>query len=1089
MCTPHENMAEKSNPGRTRRLIIGSVVFVLIILISLPLALPRIINTNYVRTKAFELIGQELGKSIMADNIAITLFPRPGFRLGGVRLHTGSSVSLGIQTALLFPDLKVFFSRTRRPLTGEFVLKQMVLLPSPVGDAPPLQPFPELLETATLKTLALHFSYTSLQRFSLKIRGGSLDISLKTTPEQIISARSFQGKIKKTPEMLTMDLDPMAFDSPAMLLALGFHKDPHSSSLSISGDTVLISPLRAMTSTLLKNSGIATTLCHIIQDGKVPHITVDFQNDAGNFLFDPKKMVIKGKIQGGTIAIPATALVATDVSADVTVQNGLLVPQISKAMVKGSRLNKGHLQVNLLDKKHPFNGEFFLTADLGKLPGVLQSLLPGTHLARELTLLQKAAGSAKGTLILNRTPGHLDVAIQCNDIQLSGTYERFPGKNFQLKGKKFAFDKENITLHEFEGTIGTSRVSRVSGDICLVSPHDLDLRSAQGRFDARDMLVWLSQFKNLSSFVPPLLSSRGTVRLDALTLEKSLSRPGPWLYDAKGYFMEGSIYDTSEKRGISDIAFNFDISPKNLAVNNFTATLHDMTLIAGKGPFTFLSPAQQSMLKDLHTPIVITDTSLHRVNRQISLQAKATFPRGVSIKVMANTPKDSITLNSVEIKDPPLSNTTLTYHPGSALDVEGKLTLATIKKLFAPETATDRKTSLPGNEGSVFIGSGPEKGVTLFIDGLDVDELLNALKTGDKKAFTPGSDNEYDNLGLQQKSSTKNHQESKNKATYNTVPGLPSIFHSHLMPRPLMIHTSTLKYNNFKISPLVLQLTPLQKGMKVSIKESSLCGLPITGIFRQEENTLKVALETHAENADLYTSIGCFMEADNLIEGRYDFKASLSSIIEFPGTGLDTSTVPRQSDGKASPLSGTPGASPPMKQNNPIAELVSQCQGPFELYAREGRIFQMSLLSRILSVINVSSLLKGKLPDLVQQGFAYDTLILKGKMENGRINIKKGLVNGVDMTLIITGWIDPLAKTMDLLIFISPLKSVDSLIQKLPIINTMFKGDLLSIPITAKGSFHDPVVMALSPVEITKGIINTLKDILTTPLTLLEKLP
>ena len=1089
MSTSHQNMAEKSGQGRTRRLILRAIVFVLLILSSLPFVLPRIIDTDYIRTKAFELMGQELGQNIMADHIAITLFPRPGFRLGGVRFHADTHAFLGIQTALLFPDLNIFLSRTRRPLTGELVLKEITLLPSPAEDVSPLPSSLALIDTATLKNLALHFSYTSLHRYSLGIRGGYLDISLKTTPEQIISARSFQADIKKTPEIFTMDLDPMAFDAPAMVLGLGFHKDKHRSSLSISGDTVLIPPLRRMTSALLKNSGIATTLCHIIQGGRVPHITVDFQNDAEKFLFDPQKMVIKGKIKEGSIAIPATELVATDVTADVTVENGLLVPQISKAMVKGSRLNKGYLEVNLLDKGHPFNGDFSLTADLGRLPGVLQSLLPDTPLARELTLLKKTAGRANATLTLDRTPGHLDIGVQCSDIQVSGTYERFPGKTFQLKGKKVAFDKENIALNEFEGTIGASQISRVSGDISLVSPHDLDLRSAQGRFDVQDMLVWLSQFKTLSSFVTPLVSSRGTVRLDAFSLGGSLSRPGPWHYGAKGHFMEGSLYDTSEKRGISDIAFGFDISPKKLTVNDFTATLHDMALMAQKGPFSFLSPAQQAVLNDLHTPIVITDSSLHRKNRQVGLQANAVFPRGVSIKMMASTPTDSITLDSVEIKDGPLSNTTLTYHRGSALDVRGKLSLATIKKCFAPDTATSQKTTLPGSQGPVVVASGPEEqGLTLFIDNLDMGELLHALKTEDKKTATPDTDKKFDNLPRQKKTPPNNTREIQHKTPLDKDPGLSLIFHSRLMPRPLIIQVNSLKYGDFKISPLVLQVTPVKQGMDITIQESTLCGLPITGMVRQKNNTLKVRLETHAQKADLSTSLSCLMGKHHLIEGKYDLKASLSSSIDIPDTGpggYPWVAFPEQSAQTPQMAEPSPGTA----KDSPMTALISQCQGPFELYAREGRIFQMSLLSRILSLINVSSLLKGKLPDLVQQGFAYDTLIIKGEMKNGRINIQKGLINGVDMTLIITGWIDPLKRTMDLLIFISPLKSVDSLIQKLPIINTMFKGDLLSIPITAKGPLHDPVVMALSPVEITKGIINTLKDILTTPLTLLEKLP
>ena len=155
--------------------------------------------------------------------------------------------------------------------------------------------------------------------------------------------------------------------------------------------------------------------------------------------------------------------------------------------------------------------------------------------------------------------------------------------------------------------------------------------------------------------------------------------------------------------------------------------------------------------------------------------------------------------------------------------------------------------------------------------------------------------------------------------------------------------------------------------------------------------------------------------------------------------------------------------------------------------ARQGRIFQMTLLSRILSLINVSKLFKARLPDLTQEGFAYDTMIFKGNVRNNLVVLDKGVINGVDMTLLLSGWVDPVHQTLSLQCFVSPLKSLDGIVQHLPVINTMFQGDVLSIPVTISGDLHHPQVMVLPPSQVTRGLLNTIKDILSTPLNLLKK--
>jgi len=1052
----------KSNSDRTKqtasrswcpRRITLTCFFLLVLLLScLPFLLPKFINNDYIRHKALGLIGQDLGRHMDVDHIAMTFFPRPGFRLDGLLLHPDDTITIGIESAFLFPDIATLLSKTPFPLTGEIILKQMSLVSAqntPDTALPlPLEPF----NGSTLKGLTMHFSYTSLQHFALTIRGSHLRISPKTHPEHTLYARSFNVEIQKTPEITSIRLDPIGFDPPAMLLGVSFHRDnaSHTSQLSFTGHNVSVPPLRAMAATFLKNSTIATTLFHIVRQGTIPQITVDFQNSDDNFLFDPQRMTINAELQEGTIAIPSTPLIVTDVMAMVQVKNGILSPQIARGTVEEARLKQGTLQVNLLDENYAFKGKFPLKADLGKLPGVLKSLLPDTPLSRELDLTEKIAGSATGILELTRTGRNLKVAVHCKDIDLTGSYQRFPGNTFQLQAKAFSFDKDKINLKEMKGTIGPCQISQISGEINLGSPHYFDITSGRGEFPIQSTLAWLTQFHPIRPLVAPFSTSRGNLTLDHMTLKGALSAPAQWDYTIQGACARGSLDQGPGEKGISDISFFFDLFPHGFTLENITATIHDMGLVVENSHTNAFTTPQRQLFRDLQPPITLTNTTFGKTNQDLSFQCQATFPRGISMAMTGTGTGNhkNIILEKLEIKHPPLSRAEISYHPGNPLTFKGKLNIKTIRHLFTQNSGTAVALALAENKGECFLASGPGKGVTLFLDHLDMNTLLACTGIKADQNIHPET-----NLNIPGNGALN----TKDKGMDNKEDNGARIPHADMIPRPMHVNVGTFGFNRFLISPLALEIFPLPTGTDVEIQESRCCGLPITGVIRKEAKTLKLTLETDAQDLDFTTTFGCFMGDHHPIEGKYALKAKLFSM----------------SRGNA----------------NPETQLISGFQGPFELYAQNGRIFQMTLLSRILSIINVSTLLKAKLPDLSQQGFAYDSMIFKGVIKESRIFIKKGVINGVDMTLLITGWIDPLEKTMDLLCFVSPLKSVDALIQKLPLMNTMFQGDLISIPITAKGNLYDPEVMTLSPVEVTKGIFNTLKDILTTPLTLLKKLP
>ncbi|MBT5988796.1 hypothetical protein HOG75_03710, partial [bacterium] len=153
----------------------------------------------------------------------------------------------------------------------------------------------------------------------------------------------------------------------------------------------------------------------------------------------------------------------------------------------------------------------------------------------------------------------------------------------------------------------------------------------------------------------------------------------------------------------------------------------------------------------------------------------------------------------------------------------------------------------------------------------------------------------------------------------------------------------------------------------------------------------------------------------------------------------------------------------------------------------KGRIYKLTLISRILSILNVSKIFRGKFPNVTQNGFAYNKIILEADIKDSIIYLTKAIIDGQDMALIFSGWIDPANDTLDLTCLVAPFKTIDLIIKKIPIVNTLLGGRLVSVPIKASGKLSDPVVVPLHPSAVGDGLISMMSDILKTPVKLWDK--
>lgn len=266
------------------------------------------------------------------------------------------------------------------------------------------------------------------------------------------------------------------------------------------------------------------------------------------------------------------------------------------------------------------------------------------------------------------------------------------------------------------------------------------------------------------------------------------------------------------------------------------------------------------------------------------------------------------------------------------------------------------------------------------------------------------------------------------------------------------VKADTLKIKHLTFRDIDTTLSLKKGDTAIRVNHAFLCDLETNGVLDFKKDNIHADLPFEAaDKANIQTLLTCLFQKDNLMDGQYSLTGRIVS------------------DG--------------LKKNS-----LHTLAGSFTLNAEEGRIYKWTLLSRILSVLNVSKIFKGSIPDVTQEGFAYKTISITAEIKDSVIHLTQAVINGYDMTLIFSGWIDPVNDALDLTCLVAPFKTIDLIIEKIPIVNTLLNGRLVSIPIQGTGKLSDPTVIPLHPSAVGNGLVNMMSDILKTPVKLWDKI-
>lgn len=268
----------------------------------------------------------------------------------------------------------------------------------------------------------------------------------------------------------------------------------------------------------------------------------------------------------------------------------------------------------------------------------------------------------------------------------------------------------------------------------------------------------------------------------------------------------------------------------------------------------------------------------------------------------------------------------------------------------------------------------------------------------------------------------------------------------------LHVDTERLIFSHFTFYDLTATVSWEQGETDLQVLSADLCGLDISGQLRFDLNHPDIPAVTDIQilamdRENIASQLTCFFPSLRLKEGGYSFRADLS------GKG-------------------------------PLLTIQNHLNGRISYESENGQIHRMTLLSRLLSVFNLLNL-----PDLNQEGFRYNSIQVEGTMENGVIDLEKAVIDAENMALFFTGQVHPFENRLDLTCLVAPLKTLDTIIQFIPIINTIMSGRLVAFPAKATGAIDDPVVTPLHPSAVGESLKNMVISILKTPVRLFEGPP
>ena len=1060
---------------RIRNWLIAGIIALIILMVTVPLMVPYFINYAPIKQRIQDAVTEHIAGRLDFQALDFFFLPRPAIELRKV--------------TLALPDQKVWTAAALRVspeilplLTGDLRLALLEL------DSPQLhleesdlksKKFPaefftlSAIERNLTKALAsvgqrvdnstitianaqiiiiqgkekriqienlnlqlrLHVTNPQTAQANLEVKLSKLNIN-RNNHQETLRGISLNGSIQMMNGRLTAKLDRLSVAEPALALngeLISVANTP-AITMNLSGSNLDVEPIRKTILSLAGNTFLTRAIFDYLHGGLVPKISFTSQGKSLSDLGDLKNLRIEGHLQDGKISIPDLNLNLSEVIGDVIISEGILQGRQLSTHLEGSTGKEGSLKIGLTEDNDLFQLKLKVNAELEDIPPILKRVVDSPPFIAELEKISNLQGKATGWLTLGDSLNDIGTKVDIGDLRLSANYLRLPSP-IKISAGHFTYSGDKIILDSLDGTLGQSNFADLSCQLLWENNLFLKISSARLGLNMTQLYPWLHSQKRIGEMLSQVDQVTGQLSLSSLKFKGEIDKPSGWQFHSTGSTKNLSVAASFFPDAILLKSGEFKIDPHSLTFEKLTTVGLDTALtLTGnlKG-----SPQQISS---------VNITLDGRVGPQSVTWLSDTFDVPAVYAIHA-----PLSLNSMLVSRQPDSTTSfkgtvsIDEGPVVTVDIDHLPKELQVHRLTVKDQYSDAEVALDlRKDQRDFSFTGKLQHETL--QALFVDPQFSSGRLEGEFAVNVS---QIDHLIVK----TKGQLRGEN---------LPLLFYSGDKvnieqvtlradgPR-LKVDISKLTWKGLVWAPVKATVSFDTRKTDISFAEAKLCGIDSTGLLSITDNGFFLDITLEGKNFDVATSYTCLTDGQSRMTGSLDFESHIT------GKGQ-------------------------------MNEMIRSLAGPLEMTFNNGVIEQDKILARVLEVLNVTEIVKGRLPNLAGKSLPYKTMTLQGEFRNGNLIINKYFMDGETLNLVGSGEIHLDNKTVDVQLLAAPLQTIDTIVRNIPGINYLLGGSLVTIPVNITGDLANPEVNILPVSAVGTSLYNLAKRTIKSPFKLIEKI-
>lgn len=1056
-----------------RRWLLGVVIALLLLLMAAPLITPYFIDSAAVKRQIQAAVSEQIGGQFDYQAIDFLFFPRPAIELHQVKLVIPDRIQGQVDTLLLVPKLFPLLSGDLHLAAIELTAPQFNLDLPPtaetnVSQRPPEQFAPAMALIAILEplqrvtpTLKLVISGGRLTfhqggRELVELNGLELKVGLlvsvaETTQASLEGAlagltlhrkgrvetlrnATLECSVMLAQDDLTLKLDRLTLAEPALALEgeLVLTRNGAGNALKLTGRGLDVDAARRVALNLAGDHPVAAGIFRYLRGGRVPQISVHAQAATPGELGSLPNLRIAGQLQGGAVSIPELELDLAEVNGDVTVADGILQGSGLSARLEGATGHAGSLKVGLGAARDLFQLQLTLSADLAQARQVLQRIVANPDFSDVLGKITDLKGRGSGTLVLGDSLDSLKARLDVTEFNLSAGYQGVPLPMVISQGQ-LSFTEQRIDIKTLNGSLGRSEFSTVAGSIAWQKTLELDLRAGPTVLDLDELYPWLAAQDRLKEALEEIHRLSGRLELQSLQVTGALDQPGAWQLAAAGALRELLIESPRLPFAASLAEGDFKLESGTLAFQSVKLAGLDADLV--------MSGNLQGFPQQI-TPLELSLDGTLGAGAVAWLRGAFNLPDAYTLRTPLSLSGTKV-LWSADATTALTGNLTVLQGPELSFDLIYRPEHLHINLLTIRDQASDARLGYKLDQDELNLNfSGTLRHETLT--ALFVDPLVGQGQvSGEISIKSPKGDE----TGVV----ANGHLRGENLAFPLSSGRLIAVEQLDLEASGSRVdaHTTSFTWGDLTWRPLNAEINFQEDRTLVKINQAMLCGIDSPGLVTLAGQQVALDLTLAGKGLDVATSYNCLTKGKVKMTGSLDFTSQLTA-------------------------SGEP------------RELVGSLRGPLEMTFTKGVIKQDKLLARLLEVLNVTEIIKGRLPDLGSKGFAYTSIIVQGEFKKSKLVIDKLEMDGETLDILGYGKIDLEQQTINVELLAAPLKTADTIIKNIPGVNYLLAGTLVTIPVSVKGDLYDPKISVMSASSVGTSLLNLGERTLKAPIKLIE---